>query len=507
MKKTAAVLLLASLIALPLFFFKLTYAKERTLDYLPRDQELYMATKDYVASPYTLDESTCSDLLDLNTKVSRCFQCMSLKTLCPDCCITTSPARQVKCKALAADVPAYPPFEAQSSNDARRACQAVGKCDVPGPGSTDNEYKDFKAFCNGSNLPGCQNLGCPNGAPKVDASIKCEAVSGGWVCNDANISDLKYSGCYPVDGSTDCYKAYSGKYYKPVTALDVDACKAVNPSFSSGCWKYVLDDDFKTCLTNCQSNAQSYETKLKAADCCNRDTDVCESSSGAITGSNGARPGFQNNCNSNACTTRVNWYECRASATTEEKKFCCDNLTYADCLDFSNQKDQLIQEMAEGTRFSCFNDISKPGDEFTYEFVAKSNEKLMVIWQIQTSPHFCSVDAASPNTCLAGTTDTGDAPNTYFYTMVKIFDTTDGNSEIYPGTNADTIMNQKNFTAAFSIFAAIATGNEKTNPTKSIFKQGHKYKVKLYYMIAPLSDYKLWAKVSQLQLIILRVRE
>ncbi len=305
------------------------------------------------------------------------------------------------------------------------------------------------------------------------------------------------------------------------------------PTGYTHCWEYKLtngvnsDRNLSGCISACQAAANLQEQSAKNLDCCNRDSSVCCNDALCMYGINDTgtaprkRPGYQNNCNDDACTgrpltedDRIHWKECQPGKNTVPS-FCCDDLTPADCINYTTALDKLLGGMTSGGAFGCFGDISKAGDELVYDFVAKSNEKLMVIWQATLSPEYfycgsssaCTADQENAAAALPTLPSTGTEPNTYFYTIVKIFDLTADGAEVYPGTNADTVMNQRSFVSTFSVFAAIATGNQKADPTKSIFQQGHKYRVKLYYLMAPLGNYVLRSKVSQTQLIVMRLRE
>ncbi|MFH0918011.1 MAG: hypothetical protein V1830_02645 [Candidatus Omnitrophota bacterium] len=509
-------------------------AKTRSIDYLPRDQELSIKEKNY-APPYTLDESTCDKLLDLNTKISRCYNCMLLKLQCSDCCINMVPpaSRKTKCQNLidSAQNPIFQPIDGDP--DLRKECEVVADCFPPAkadPGSTDQSYINFKNYCADNSVPGCQAKGCPesSGTPKQESSDKCEpsiTKPGAFVCNTPDIDELEDEGCKPTGNavkdcttlkkspSVDLFGVIDNGMYT-ITPMDDSDCP------SSGgytkCWEYQLTTGLASCISNCQSKTASQEESIKDLDCCRRDSDICEKTPGSIVGLNAPRPGYQNNCtNDDACLQRVDWLECQPGKDTVPS-FCCDKLSADDCVGFSQQRDHLLEDMTAGTELGCFNDISRPGDDFAYEFVAKSNEKLMVIWQVQAAPEYYYCGSGTPCTlaqennakAMLTLPSTGAAPNTYFYTLVKIFDVTDGkNTEVYPHPYADTIMNQKSFVASFSVFAAIATGYDTDTPPKSIFKQGHKYRIKLYYLIAPLSNYVLRSKVSQFQFVVLRARE
>lgn len=524
-----------------LFMLKFSYAaKAISVDYMPRDQELVTTEKNY-ATAYNLSESDCGAYIaDLNSKIARCNYCLQLKNLCTDCCINMGTPRSTKCAQAVTDANSHPKnFQPIAGDpDARKACTNVSACESnlltnkpeTDPGSTDTTYTNYKTYCTGVDIPGCQKLGCPDlaGWPKHHGSTKCQetvTLPGGFICNDGDIDELDDNGCLPTGTviPADCNSYAHAPVAVPGPTPDVwnnglyiitkmDDADCPTGGYTQ-CWDYRRTNDLNYCLNECQIQTLDQEGTAKALDCCKRDSSICESSPGSIVGLNATRPGYQNNCtNDDACLERINWAECLTDPTDD---FCCDNLTPTDCIDLSQEKDGLFDAMVAGTSLGCFGDISKSGDEFSYEFVAKSNEKLMIIWQVQTSPEYfycgsdddCTVTQENTAAAMATLPSTGTAPDTYFYTLVKIFDESDGDKEVYPHPYADTIMNQKSFAAAFSVFAAVATGKDDATPAKSIFKQGHKYKVKLYYLIAPLNNYVLRSKISQLQLLVLRIRE
>ena len=131
---------------------KFSYAaKLKSIDYMPRDQELNIAEKNYTTA-YNLNESSCAELINLNTKIARCNDCMQLKAQCSDCCINSALPRKTKCQDLADPGlhPLSPIFQPISGHsDERKACQEVANCVPPSktdPGSTDFSYTNFKNY-------------------------------------------------------------------------------------------------------------------------------------------------------------------------------------------------------------------------------------------------------------------------------------------------------------------------------------------------------------------------
>jgi len=521
--KITVILLSAGILVVFLFCPHFTFAKNTVIDYIPRDQEYIKVDKDYSSSPYVLGESSCSVLETLNTKASKCLRCLHIKDLCPDCCLITTGTRKTQCKDYAALLPSVvAPFQPSDGGTYRERCSQVDSCVTTtgeSAGATDKGYSDYKTYCSGGSVSGCQAKGCPTTEP--GGLAKCTASSANtWVCDQPGIQDLKYPGCVPANksGVVDCYNNYSGKFY------------SISPSPSSpGSYIYTVNPDFIKCIGSCNTAANGYEGVFKAYDCCRYDNSICCQDVGCMRGHDNTvdpslvvRPGYQNNCTgsdsdpSSACGERINWPECQIGSTVPA--LCCDKLTNDDCAIFSGDMNTLVNCLARGAAScdlpsgttvpcsSCFNDISKSDDELEYEFVAKSNERLLVIWQVQATPEYCKADTADPSSCSPTSSwEVGDAPDTSFYTTIKIFD--DSGTEIYPGSNAVPVLNQRSFIADFSILGAIATGMDNSTPPKSIFKQGQRYRVKLYYLLTPLSNYVLRATVNHSQFIILRIRE
>lgn len=517
-RKKIIIFFFISLLGAALFIYKISYAKSRTIDYFPRDQEILTINKD---TNYFLNESVCSQLSDLNTKVSRCWNCMGLKNLCPDCCLALTPtSRKEQCAELQEDLlsPVFTP-DSGSANP-RLACPLVSDCPVPAKANPAINYENYKNYCAAVNdRPGCQEKGCPSDEPKNDGHFtKCSATPSGdsWICNDKDIDELKYTGCAPAVGSgvTDCItKKHGGSngFYHVSSELDHALC----PPGYAKCWEYTMYNDIKKCIDNpsdplhpgCYQQARAYEISAKNLSCCNQDSGVCCKDVDCNTGIIGARPGYQNNCSSGNCDKRIDWPECQASSA--DKSFCCDNLDSKKCSEIQDKIIVLIDKMTNGTSFGCFNDISNGNDKFQYDFVAKSNEKVMVIWQVEAKPEYCAANPAAPTACVSDW-GTGAQPNTNFYTMIKIFDITDTQiestaNEVYPGAQGNTIMNQKSFVGAFSIFSAAVA--DKDSSGDFILQQGHRYRVKLYYLLAPLNDYVLRSKITRTQFIVLRIRE
>jgi len=519
------------ILVIPEFTFAASSASRR-VDYLPRDQELVEVLKpDGTATyPYNIPESTCVAVEVNQTKWARCNECLTLKNGCPDCCLSGlgTASRAIRCNALSVPAKPFVPNPAAPGNRGKCVLVDVPLPNYTSPGSdSDADYTRFQTYCGDARLPNIQKLGCPSDEPANDGTtVKCTGLgSGHWVCNSGEIDDrtndaLEYSGCVPNSSSTvtDCTtlmhtsgggkaKGKKGgtseeKGFYNVELLDPADCAADYPTYSNGsgeCWEYEMYDEIRTCISSCVSDANAYEQANKTSDCCNRDSNVCAN---GIHGVNGeGRPGFNNNCQEESCQRRIDWAECGAVSGGPGDDACCDGLTDDDCARIATELNADIDDVANGGVDSCFNDISKSGDPFKYDFVAKSNEKLLVIWQVGATPQFCS---NALNCAVAANWGVGAEPDTYFYTRIEILDETDGGRAVYPGIQGSTIMNQRSFTSAFSIYAAAVAVNPDGT---SIFQQGRKYSIRLYYLLAPLNNYTLRSSINRLQLQVLRIRE
>jgi hypothetical protein len=154
-----------------------------------------------------------------------------------------------------------------------------------------------------------------------------------------------------------------------------------------------------------------------------------------------------------------------------------------DNLEWNKQLFDCLQghDVVGGTG-ACNNCYQEIDQAFHYDFVAKSREKLTVVWQIEATPK--ANQTSGPPVI----------PTTFFYTMVKIVD---------PSTNTvvhTSIAHQKAFSGAFSIYAATSSGD-------IVFVPGRKYEVRLYYFLPILPGYNLQSEVRRLELIVFRVRE
>lgn len=482
------ILLFLCALAFLLFLNCFIYAKTKYLQYLPRDRELHSQARDY--TDYTVSELSCEPAQDLAEKIARCLRCVELKDSCPDCCLNlTSTKRALKCSEE--DDPKYGCTKAPFAEK----CQAVKDCQdkpsipIPDP---DKYYSEFKQYCSGTTIPECQNKGCPGPSiePDYHSPDKCQSGSGdSWICNTKLLTKLKYSGCKPEKGTiTDCNSltAYN------VTLLPDDDC----PKEFKPCWKYTLETDYRTCMDNCNSYADNWEKCVKGNYCCKEDSDVCQDNTKT-------HPGFDENCIEAACTERRDWPECQP--LTYDAGMCCDGLNSTTCLAWQNELNKCLDPKGttKGKCASCFEELGYIGGKstFYYDFVARSKEKIMVIWQLYARPEFApQTDPTNETAC--GPWGKGSAPSVYFYTMVKIFDISQGTpgTEVYPLASAAGTINQRNFSGAFSIFAA-------TIADESFFKQGKKYRVKLYYFLPQLNTHCLRTKISRAHFIVLRIRE
>jgi hypothetical protein len=312
------------------------------------------------------------------------------------------------------------------------------------------------------NCPGVgldnQSSGCGNPLPKASQGKTC--VSSGasvWKCEEDGLSPTS-KGCSPVSnaqdaGCTDC----SG--ISPVYKIeDIETTTTTTSSTTvTLSYKYTLTSSYNTCYNNClaYTNSQSQ---------CRQDFDVCKSQ---VCG--GA--GFDAQCKNSPdpatgkgkCDERLAWPE-------------CDGFTTSDCVKMNDEANGCLTD-SDGQCHSCFRRLDP---DLFYRFVARSREKIIVMWQITSTPKF-----------------QGDAP-TYFYTMIKIID--DNTDRVVH----ESLVNQKSFQGSFSIFSATAQSAVEGDG-KIVLDTGTPYRVEIYYFIPPIGM-GLNIQIDKVQIIAVRTR-
>jgi hypothetical protein len=421
---------------------------QKVIKYLPRDEAVEEVAKDY-SPPLTKSTVACPAAFD---QASRCFYCVnSLKTKCPDCCLTFSPQRAVRCSAQ--DNARY---ACSSLAFATTDCSPVANCGCP----TANDCTDILHNCqncpNGndwscSNIPGCQNKGCPQAAPKPSTGMQCiqRGSTSTWVCEEDNLEPA-FTGC-PTDVNLANCPARVPYDITPSTD-----CTGLSSPAPATCYEYTPTAEFSACIDSCMNYTDEWEKCTKRVYCCRQK--VCGT-------------GFEANCQNDSCLERVDWPE-------------CDNLDLAACNALLQEAIACIENPSPGsTCVDCFKEIDPA---VSYKFVARSRESFVIYWQVLANTYFSG--ASSPS----------DIP-TYFFTMVKIKDSK-GN-EVHRS-----IMHQKSFVGSFSVFSA-------TSINSDIVNQGETYTVGLYYFMpqpAQIPGYQnlqLWTQIKRAGLIVMRTRE
>lgn len=433
------------------------YAK--SVGYLPRNETLTHAS---TADGYSriLDAKVCDVSASLNNKIVRCQRCMQIKQTCPDCCLND--ALNAK-RCTLSDDPVLYDCNVGGQSCATAAfdsteCPAVGNCPA-----------DLGTDCSSSAIPHCQEKGCISGKPKMDSGEVCNpdsVVAGTWLCSKEENAPVPEPGCVPVDSTCQDCAALDGTDSAVYTVMELDPCP--DAAVSTGkCYSYAPTSLLSNCMAVCASYAASWETYIKNLYCCRKN--VCCVALGCASD----EVGYVAHCDDSACDERLNWPECHGADTS----LCCDNLTSDDCNEWAQELTECASSGSGGACLSCYAEIDS---SFHFDFVAKSNEKAAIIWQIDAEPSY--TPAALP------------APATYFFTMVKVFE--EGQS----APVHQSIVNQYSFTAAFSIFSATVVEG-------GVLQPGKKYSIRLYYFLPSVSGYTMESIIQRMELIMLRVRE
>ncbi len=415
------------------------------------------------------------------------------------------------------------------------------------------------------NLPHCQVLGCSgidnngqiNAKPKEkkpDDACEMDGSEMKWICNTNDLDTPDYKGCLPwtheyyTKGTKACPSSLLDNHGTPDRGtinwqnsgalgggtLPLPGAggshsfpggsTTYGPSLPPTCYTYEFTNDpsdpnknYLQILANCRAAAMGYEQFVKDDGCCKLGSEVCcgkKNGSGqclegvkinTITNQPSA-PGCEQNCVSTVCQERVAWPECNAAGGAANE-LCCDNpaLNGEKCLQYSAQA-QLCLDAKKGKCLNCFQVFGTDTKPFEYDFIAKSNQKMIIIWQLHVSPKYEMAQVVGgvkmPIPPPIGGPNTGPLPLSYLYTMVKIFDITNGGEgeEVYPGASGKGAMSQRAFSGAFSIFSASVVED-------GFLTQGHRYRVQLFWYIPKLDNYILSAEVQRGEFTIIKIRE
>jgi hypothetical protein len=379
-----------------------------------------------------------------------CETCVSkLKTQCPNCCIPKDEVLNKRFLACSKDDP-------RALYKGKFPCKdlafTLDTCPGP-PGST----TQFKA--------------CGDSTPKASAGKECKIIAGGWRCDENGLSPMS-KGCSPSAGSgiEDCSKYYPNVYNIQQEDCDSDLNPVPPTTTTKKCYEYTLKSNYNSCLQACQKYTKDQGNCSALYDECKNTT--CSGHSPEGTSGD---PGVAANCKNSPqsptgkgnCDKRLDWPE-------------CDDLTMEDCVSLRNEEQECMSNTNNGLCYKCFKPID---DNFFYRFVTRSREKLLVLWQVNTTRKF-----------------QGDV-SAYFYTMVKIMDeSTNPPTEVH-----HSISNQKSFQGSFSIFSATEQDAMRESDKQIILKTGKPYKVILCYFIPPIHK-GLNVQIDKVQLIVVRTR-
>lgn len=433
-----------------LFTFSPIFAQVpgKSFKYLPKDEAIESINKEY-NPPLRKSGIDCQAAFD---EASRCFYCVNtLRPKCPDCCLKFSPQRAIRCTPKDSNI-----YDCKSLAFSSTSCSAVANCKCPGTAEQCNEIlydcedcPDTAGVMTCSNIPKCQQKGCPSTEPLASLGRKCISRSGEWVCEENNLRP-KFPGCASNTNIAGCPVS---TYY---TIAPITDCQGLSSPPPNDCYAYTPTAEYEDCISNCSSYSDEWETCTKRVYCCNKN--VCGT-------------GFENNCEIEKCTERVNWSE-------------CDNLTLTNCIALQQQALDCLTNPSPGS--ACSNCFAEIDSGLAYPFVARSRETFVIFWQVSAITEF------------SGAVNPADIP-TYFFTMVKVVDSR--GREVHRS-----IIHQKSFQGSFSIFSA-------TSLDSSVVKQGETYTVRLYYFlpqslqIPGFQNLNLSAKISKAELIVMRTRE
>ncbi|MBF0122732.1 MAG: hypothetical protein HQL21_04910 [Candidatus Omnitrophica bacterium] len=493
------------------------WSEARNITFLPRDEELQTVSIDYKDTNYKLAEITCTAGGN-GTKLDRSMACVAARLDCPDCCLSWTPLdangrptmQSMPTVDVSSSAPVAPPYYKQTSilfnSDSSSSCTAVREC-------TSKRPPFPKTACATSPQPiaHCQERGCPgvdgslyiNARPEVSSTYGQICVPDGgvdkWLCNRDSLGQSVFSGegCEPLSDDYKC-KTSGGH---PIYTITPAGKYIFNPAVGEkDAWRYEFTSEYKDCINKCINGAQGFERYERDTNCFLTGDLVCPASESG--------PGFLQNCVTYQCQQRIDWPECKPPLGSSTHELCCDNqaLDAAKILEYQQAYNKCFdRDRREGGGcLDCFQPLGTQDKSLHYDFVARGNQKIFVIWQLQVNPHYC---LTTGTTCPANTLDVGTVPTSYLYTTAKVFDITDNvEREIFPGTSTKGTLSQRAFSGAFSIFAATAV-DKKDDERTNFLEQGHRYRVKLYWYIPSVSNAILTADVLWAQLTLIKTRD
>ncbi|NLE65715.1 MAG: hypothetical protein GX606_07365, partial [Elusimicrobia bacterium] len=378
-------------------------AVQQQMTYLPRDEEIAHVEENY--SNYVLRQTSCNVIDELSNKSSRCYACLQARQTCPDCCLRFSSdgtALASECSSALTEytpVPALFPSKTQNPPETDTCFSEVWGLFLENPGQFCLNGQDQVPFP-------CQQLGCLGvqadspetikARPKTTSGAHCWAghIDNGqqsWICDTDSLTDphpdienqdpaLEYAdlSCRDLGPLFDivpvnCWGSGGGQGNQANTSQQ----NSGGGPGGGSCYKYSFKNDVLDCIRSCVDQAKRYSLYQKSRQCC---LDV-------FTCSQMDPPGYPMNCSAEtSCATRVDWPECALGADAE---LCCDNpsLTSQTCEGYQRQI-QDCMDVTTGKCTSCFREFGPNGKKLTYEFFARSNERILILPQINMTPEF-----------------------------------------------------------------------------------------------------------------------
>jgi len=422
------------------------YSQNVEINYLPRDEYFERVTADLTASPITLiatgrDVGQCPGFVNTVIAWLECERCRIMRFSCHDCCFFSLDPPILRCSAGDTTLD----YACDQDYVFTSPCTAVDNCSNP-QNCPANEGDPV-------DIPECQELGCPQDTePNAESSSgeHCKEAGGSWYCTHDDLVP-KDIGCQP-DKTT--IPGYLAEYYDTSDAThfydieDESPCTENVQTNPDPCYKYTVKPDYTTYINACVTEARDAETCNKTISCCRENWTSCTSIL---------------ECNESDCNDRVNW-ACNQGVVDEDGCFNCND---ADAMETycAEKIASIVNWFVDGTAArDCFQEIDSPVGSGTpavrFDFVAKSQEEMALVWQINAWPSGGSDDV-----------------ETYFYSLVRVMEETDdGDTEVH-----ESIVHQKSFSGSFNIWSA-------TNVPVGVLEQGKSYSVRIYYLIPEMEE-------------------
>lgn len=393
-------------------------------------------------------------------------------------------------------------------------------------------------------IPQAQERGCPNNLnPDQNTSpgALCDNSTGDWWCTVDDVFPTD-RGCQPLVDITDNSGNIPWSDYDPATSQSDDYYTITENTnctvtFSGNitpatCYEYGIRTRFSDYQTACEEHTARFEMWDKDINCCKRNI-ACPGRDTNPSGLSGPPSQccpnnvyIDENSNTNiacefskqmvctdaACDDRDDWDDEIGTVKDLEDSpddYCCGqlgrglnaadlptvktavcNTNFLDsgfCIQLNAMAANCLDgDIGDFNCVGCFQEIAEfftdPDEDFFYEFVPKSNEALIIYWDVAAIP--------------SGAANQGVA---YFYTRVLVSRVNPDGSET-PRNDLTGMLHQKDFANAFSVFAAapISAGS---------LTQGQTYRIRLQYFIPNITGVALSMDVTQMILRIVRVRE